>query len=227
MTAELIKPGPEGDGNTQITQRTRPTDAERILSTPDINYPRPKGGGTTSTPARVKAARANGVLGGRPKGAKNKIQRIKEPVKMIPIPEDMPQNLSVDNIPEALAKLDKRSQMIIVSLAAGNRVCDIAQLCNCDPSAIQNWITRHGLRELVSYVTPAHVTAFRAARWAQIEQSAVTRAASKINETSAMQAATIAAIASDKIERIHAQGQGQDGRDSGDILVSIRARLHR
>lgn len=139
----------------------------------------------------------------------------------------LPQQITVDNLPERIASLDKRSQLIVTALAAGMNQTDIATSCHCEPSAINHYIQRKGLRELVSMVTPQAVTAYRAARWAQIEQSAVTRAASKMHETTAMQAATIAAIASDKIERIKSMDQPQDSRSTGDILLSIKARLSR
>jgi len=143
-------------------------------------------------------------------------------------PEGMPNQITVDNLPEAMAKLDRREQMMVLALASGMTQTDIATLCNMDHSTVSTYISRHGLRELVSLATPQHVTAFRAARWAQIEQRAMTRAGKTIDDLSGMQAITTAAIATDKLTILQGQlANSGDGRQSDDILISIKARIHR
>lgn len=142
------------------------------------------------------------------------------------LPDNLPQHLTINDLPPAIANLDRRSQLILVCLASNMRVCDIAQLCNTDDPTIHNWITRHGLRELVSTVTPQLIQNFRATRWQMVEQAALTHAQRKISDMSASQAIVAAAISADKQAAILPPVQ-REGDAPGELEAQLTIRFKR
>lgn len=211
MDTTTPQPGSARDTSKYRPKGPKPTTAQRIAATKSpCDMPPPNKGG-----AKAQQSPA--------------ITSLMQQVTRSPddeMPDNLPQRIDCTDLPAAIAGLDRRSQLILVCIAAGMRVTDIAELCKVNVETIINWIARHGLRELVSSVSPQMVQSFRATRWQMLEQAALTRAQAKLSEMSGSQAVVAAAIATDKQAAILPQSRESDSAP-GDLEAQLTVRFRR